>query len=212
MEITWKDLSFRYTRYAPLILDSVSLTLNTPGIYVVRGPSGSGKSTVLDLLAGLRTPQSGEVVIDSQRADRWSGNKTSHWRAQHVGYAPQAPTLLESLTCQENLALAVNVAGRGLNSQQQVDLLGDVGMADYADVYPGELSGGQRQRVAIAQALSSQPDVLLMDEPVSALDENNIAVVELLMRNAATSGAIVVYCSHRELFGGAAHTLLEMGR
>lgn len=212
MEITWKDLSFRYTRYAPLILDSVSLTLNTPGIYVVRGPSGSGKSTVLDLLAGLRTPQSGEVVIDGQRADRWSGNKTSHWRAQHVGYAPQAPTLLESLTCQENLALAVNVAGRGLNSQQQVDLLGDVGMADYAGVYPGELSGGQRQRVAIAQALSSQPDVVLMDEPVSALDENNIAVVESLMRNAATSGAIVVYCSHRELFGGAAHTLLEMGK
>lgn len=212
MEITWKDLSFRYTRYAPLILDSVSLTLNTPGIYVVRGPSGSGKSTVLDLLAGLRTPQSGEVVIDGQRSDRWSGNKTSHWRAQHVGYAPQAPTLLESLTCQENLALAVSVAGRGLNPQQQVDLLGDVGMADYAGVYPGELSGGQRQRVAIAQALSSQPDMLLMDEPVSALDENNIAVVESLMRNAATSGAIVVYCSHRELFGGAAHTLLEMGR
>ncbi|MEX3505002.1 ABC transporter ATP-binding protein [Corynebacterium sp. LK2510] len=211
MEITWKDLSFRYTRYAPLILDSVSLTLNTPGIYVVRGPSGSGKSTVLDLLAGLRTPQSGEIVIDGQRADRWSGNKTSHWRAQHVGYAPQAPTLLESLTCQENLALAVNVAGRGLNSQQQVDLLGDVGMADYAGVYPGELSGGQRQRVAIAQALSSQPDVLLMDEPVSALDENNIAVVESLMRNAADSGAIVVYCSHRELFGGTSHTLLEMG-
>lgn len=59
MEITWKDLSFRYTRYAPLILDSVSLTLNTPGIYVVRGPSGSGKSTVLDLLAGLRTPPVG---------------------------------------------------------------------------------------------------------------------------------------------------------
>lgn len=212
MEIIWKDLSFRYTRYAPLILDSVSLTLNTPGIYVVRGPSGSGKSTVLDLLAGLRTPQSGEVVTDGQRSDRWSGNKTSHWRAQHVGYVPQAPTLLESLTCQENLALAVNVAGRGLNPQQQVDLLGDVGMADYAGVYPGELSGGQRQRVAIAQALSSQPDVLLMDEPVSALDEDNIAVVESLMCNAADSGAIVVYCSHRELFGGAAHTLLEMGR
>lgn len=212
MEITWKNVSFRYTRYAPLVLDSVSLTLNMPGIYVVRGPSGSGKSTVLDLLAGLHTPQTGEVLIDGQRADRWSGNKTSHWRAKHVGYAPQAPTLLESLTCQENLALAVNVAGRGLNSQQQMDLLGDVGMADFAGVYPGELSGGQRQRVAIAQALSSQPDVLLMDEPVSALDDNNIAIVESLMRNAATSGAIVVYCSHRELFGGAAHTLLEMRR
>lgn len=212
MKIEWKDLSFKYTKYSPLIIDSAFLSLEVPGLYAVRGPSGSGKSTVLDLLAGLRTPGSGEVTIDGERADRWPANKISRWRARHVGYAPQAPTLLESLTCQENLALAVNVADRGLNSQQQLDLLEELGIADYAGVHPGDLSGGQRQRVAIAQALSSQPDLLLMDEPVSALDGDNIAVVEALLQKAAINGAIVVYCSHRELFGGTAHTLLDMGR
>ncbi|AIT60626.1 ABC transporter ATP-binding protein [Corynebacterium doosanense CAU 212 = DSM 45436] len=192
------------------MLNSVSFTLDQPGLFVVRGPSGSGKSTVLELLAGLRSPVDGRILIEGARADRWSVNKASKWRARSVGYAPQAPTLLDSLTCEENLALATDIAGHGLDAQQRVGLLDRLGMADFRTALPTELSGGQRQRVAIAQSLSSQPDLLLMDEPVSALDEGNIGIVESLLADAASSGAMVVYCSHREIFDGTAQTLLDL--
>ena len=118
---------------------------------------------------------------------------------------------MASLTCAENLELAVNVAGRGLDRAGRERLLERLGMAPFAEALPDELSGGQRQRAAVAQALCSQPDLILMDEPVSALDDANVAVVEDLLHEAVEAGATVVYCSHRELFGGRAHTLLEMG-
>ncbi|WP_268876422.1 ATP-binding cassette domain-containing protein [Corynebacterium yudongzhengii] len=170
------------------------------------------QSTALDILAGLKKPQDGQFLIDGKRADRWNNGKFSRWRARHVGYAPQAPTLLDSLTCQENLALAAQVAGRNLSDNQQVDLLGKLKMSEYARALPTDLSGGQRQRVSIAQAVASRPALLLLDEPVSALDKRNIGAVEALMQHATQSGAIVVYCSHQELFDGSAPTLLEMGR
>ncbi|WP_158268494.1 ABC transporter ATP-binding protein [Corynebacterium liangguodongii] len=212
VEIRWNKLQFRYGRYSPLVLDDVSFRLSTAGVYVVSGPSGSGKSTVLELLACLRNPTKGRVIIDGEQADKWSVNQAARWRARHVGFVPQAPTLLESLTCEENLALAVDVAGRGFDRSGQASLLNRLGMSEYAGAFPNDLSGGQRQRVSIAQALSSQPDLLLMDEPVSALDGANVAIVESLMLEAAKAGAIVVYCSHQELFGGTAHTLLELGK
>lgn len=77
MEIVWENLSFRYTKYAPVLKSGVSLVLNRPGIYAVRGPSGSGKSTVLDLLAGLKAPQEGRILIDRDRADRWKNKHLS---------------------------------------------------------------------------------------------------------------------------------------
>lgn len=85
-------------------------------------------------------------------------------------------------------------------------------MSEYAKAMPSDLSGGQRQRVSTAQAVSSQPDLLILDEAVSALDKRNIGAVEDLMRDAARSGSMVVYCSHQELFDGSAPTLIEMGR
>lgn len=211
MQLNWEDVSFQYSRYSRPILEDVSLTLSGPGLHEVRGPSGSGKSTVLDLLAGLRAPTAGRVLVDGRRLAAGSPNKAARWRARHVGYAPQAPTLLASLTCAENLELAVNVASRGLDRAGRERLLERLGMAPFAEALPDELSGGQRQRAAVAQALCSQPDLILMDEPVSALDDANVAVVEDLLHEAVEAGATVVYCSHRELFGGRAHTLLEMG-
>lgn len=209
--IVWNKISFRYSRYGPYILRDAALSLSRPGIYEVRGPSGSGKSTVLDLLAGLRSPSEGRVTIDGKRFGKGAAKKLTSWRATHVGYAPQAPTLLPSLSCRENLELAVHVAGRGFDAQGREELLGTLGMQPFTEALPAELSGGQRQRVAVAQALASQPDLVLMDEPVSALDGANVTVVEDLLRQSAKRGAIVVYCSHRELFDGQAKTLLQMG-
>ncbi|GAA1182482.1 ABC transporter ATP-binding protein YtrE [Corynebacterium glaucum] len=211
MKLQWNSVEYRYAKYADPVLRGVSFALENPGIYVITGPSGSGKSTALDILAGLRVPQSGEVVIDGESARKWSDKQWASWRAGNVGYAPQAPTLLPSLTCAENLALAVDVAGGGMDTTQQSAILDQLGMGEYASAYPSELSGGQQQRVGLAQALAKQAPLLLLDEPVSALDGHNIQRVETSLVQAAQAGSIVVYCSHQQLFGGASDVLIEMG-
>lgn len=209
MEIKWNSVTYRYSKLAPAVLDRISFAVEKPGVYEIKGPSGSGKSTALDVLAGLKTPDSGEYLADGRKMHRLAEKALSKWRAHEVGYAPQAPTLLPSLTCMENLSLSREVARQPRDLEYQSHLLEMVGMEDYRDASPVDLSGGQRQRIAICQALAPRPSVVLLDEPVSALDAERATIVEQLMSDAASGGAVVIYCSHRQLFDGAANVLFE---
>lgn len=146
-------------------LAGVDLTVPRGRFMSVIGPSGCGKSTLLRIAAGLLVPDSGEVQVFGETPEQAR-------RAKRVGLVPQTPALLPWRTVAGNVALPAQVnRGRGGPPLDPLDLLRRVGLADAAGIRPHQLSGGMAQRVAIARALVSQPSVLIMDEPFSALDE-----------------------------------------
>jgi len=146
------------------VLRDVTLTVEAGEFCCVVGSSGCGKSTILNIVAGLTLPDAGQVLVDDVRAD------SSRMR---IGYVFQKPRLLNWKTVRENVAFGLRASGvpaaeaRG-RARHYLDL---VGLAQFEDEFPLALSGGMQQRVAIARALAIEPDVLLMDEPFSHLDE-----------------------------------------
>lgn len=148
-------------------LDDVTLTVADREFVCLLGPSGCGKTTVLNVLAGLDQEYNGEVRIGGRRLSR---NGTSPFR---IGYVFQEPRLLPWLTVRRNLYFALESVGvpRGEREERTDAWLRRVGLADFADAHPHELSGGMQQRTSIARAFAVDPELLLMDEPFSGLDE-----------------------------------------
>ena len=130
------------------------------------GPSGCGKTTVLRMVAGFETPSAGAVVVDEQDVTRLRPN------ARRVGMVFQAYALFPNLTVAQNVGFGLRVAGvRGPEAEARVrEMLDLIGLPDKGPSYPFQLSGGQQQRVALARALAPKPRILLLDEPLSALD------------------------------------------
>lgn len=130
------------------------------------GPSGCGKTTVLRMVAGFETPESGDIVIDGKSVLRQRANQ------RNIGMVFQSYALFPNLTVAGNIAFGLTVAGmdRAAIRQRVGEMLEMVGLSGYDDRYPTQLSGGQQQRVALARAVAPRPRVLLLDEPLSALD------------------------------------------
>ena len=142
-------------------LDAVSLTVNPGEIVAVVGGSGCGKSTLLRLVSGLDTPTNGQVALDGDTIT------SPH---EKIGIVFQEPRLLPWLNVADNVGFGLADASRSVRTARVAQALDRVGLSDKAKVWPRELSGGQAQRVAIARALVTRPEVLLLDEPFSALD------------------------------------------
>ncbi|WP_448595132.1 ABC transporter ATP-binding protein [Thermoflexus hugenholtzii] len=171
------------------VLRQVSLEVPEGRVLAVLGPSGAGKSTLLRLLAGLESPDEGEV--------RLRGNPV---RAGHPELALmfQDPCLLPWLSVRENVRFGIRFLGlSGAESRRRVEeALAWVGLREVADWYPHQLSGGMAQRVALARALARQPRVLLLDEPFSALDAPTRQALGELIRRVAGEGIGVVLVTH----------------
>ena len=154
-------------RYGPVVaLDGLSLTLAPGELVALLGPSGCGKTTALRLLAGLEDADRGRVVIGGRDVTRLPANR------RDVGMVFQAYSLFPHMTARQNVAFGLRLRGvgepeRGRRADQMLRL---VGLAAEADRYAHQISGGQQQRVALARALAIRPSVLLLDEPLSALD------------------------------------------
>jgi NitT/TauT family transport system ATP-binding protein len=142
-------------------LADINLTVASGEFVSLLGASGCGKSTLLRLIAGLSEPTSGAV--------QWSGERGTG----RIGFVFQEPTLMPWATVFDNVYLPLRLAGRSRDESAPLiaDVLGQVGLADFAQAYPRQLSGGMRMRVSIARALVTRPDILLLDEPFAALDE-----------------------------------------
>jgi sulfate transport system ATP-binding protein len=147
-------------------LDDVSITVADGALTALLGPSGSGKSTLLRVIAGLETPDSGNVVIEGQDVT------ASPARTRGVGFVFQHYAPFKHMTVHDNVGFGLSVRKRPKSeiSERVSELLSLVRLDGLADRYPGQLSGGQLQRMALARALAVQPRVLLLDEPFGALD------------------------------------------
>ncbi len=186
-------------------LNGVSLSVDPGKVVVIVGPSGSGKSTLLRCLNHLEVESAGEVWIDGIRLTR--DQKQINEVRTEIGMVFQLFNLFPHLTALENITLAQKVVrGRSEAEAEQIARaqLARVGIADKADVHPGQLSGGQQQRVAIARALAMNPKIMLFDEPTSALDPEMIKEVLDVMLDLAREGMTMVVVTHEMGFARAA--------
>jgi len=168
-------------------------------LYAVTGPSGSGKTTLLHLLAGLDTPDAGEVEALGTALGGLDRAQRAAFRRAHVGFVGQQPGLVETLSARENveLGLALRGVAPAEASTLAIETLAAVGLTDRAEQRVGRLSTGEQVRVAIARALASRPEVLLADEPTARLDQANaLAVALLFARLARERGATIVCATH----------------
>jgi putative ABC transport system ATP-binding protein len=180
-------------------LDGASLDLWPGEVVAVMGPSGSGKSTLLHCLAGIIPPDGGEVAYGGQVLSRMSDGPRSALRRSEFGFVFQFGQLVVELTCVENVALPLRLAGVGRRAAEREarHWLAQLEVDDVAGKRPGEVSGGQGQRVAVARALVTRPRVIFADEPTGALDSlNGERVMRLLVDAANQTGAAVLLVTH----------------
>ncbi len=180
-------------------LRGASLSVDRGEVLAIMGPSGSGKSTLLYCLAGILTPDTGEVFFDGERLDTLREKDRSKLRRDRFGFVFQFGQLVPELTAAENVALPLLLSGTPRTDAlvaaavwfERLDL---EGMESHRT---GEMSGGQAQRVALARGLVNQPDVLFADEPTGSLDSlNGELVMDLLTRAAREQGTTVVIVTH----------------
>lgn len=152
------------------VLHSISLNVERGEFIAVMGPSGSGKSTFLHLIAGLISPDSGDIVIDGVNISTLDDNELTKMRRRKIGFIFQSYNLLPSLTVRENIVLPVLADGKDVDSKELEQLLDVLEIGDKQHRYPLNLSGGEQQRVAIARALLQKPSLILADEPTGSLD------------------------------------------
>jgi sulfate transport system ATP-binding protein len=164
MGITIRHVVKRFGSYTAL--DDVCADIPTGSLVALLGPSGSGKSTLLRVIAGLETPDGGEVRILDEDATRMPPQKRG------VGFVFQHYAAFKHMTVWDNVAFGLSIRRRSRDEirNRVGDLLDLVQLSGFADRYPSQLSGGQRQRMALARALAVEPRVLLLDEPFGALD------------------------------------------
>ena len=180
-------------------LDGVSLTVS-PGEFVcISGRSGSGKSTMLNMLAGLEKPTSGEIVILDKHIENMSESARIRFRRQYIGFVFQSYNLMPQYTAVENVELPLMLRGVGRRERrrQALAVMEQVGIVSHAEHKPSELSGGQQQRVGIARALIAKPPIVFADELTGNLDTKTSAeIMDLLTGLFRSSGTTFMLVSH----------------
>jgi putative ABC transport system ATP-binding protein len=180
-------------------LDGANLRIRSGEVVAVMGPSGSGKSTLLHCLAGIVPVDGGQVRYRGRDLAAMSDAERSALRRTDFGFVFQFGRLVPELTCLENVAIPLRLAGTGRRAAEAeaAAWLDRLEVADVAGQRPGDISGGQGQRVAVARALVGGPRVIFADEPTGALDSlNGERVMRLLTDAARDTGAAVVLVTH----------------
>ncbi|MFC4302237.1 ABC transporter ATP-binding protein [Cohnella boryungensis] len=195
------------------VLHDIDLHVQQSEIIAIVGRSGSGKSTLLNLMSGYIRSTSGTIRIAGQAVSGLSEGDWANFRLAHLGFMFQSFQLIPSMTAYENAELPLVLRGTSAAERKKrvMELLDQVGIADYAAHYPGELSGGQQQRVSVARALMLNPPIVLADEPTGSLDSDNerqlLALIRQLNRER---GITFVLITHDDQVAATAHRTLKL--
>ena len=192
-------------------LDGVSLQVKPGEFVAVMGPSGCGKSTLLNLVGGLDTPTSGSVLIDGTDIATLPDEQLTTLRRRRLGFVFQFFNLIPVLDATENAALPLTLDGASDAGRRAEEWLRRVGLGERLRNRPDQLSGGQQQRVAIARALSTDPALVLADEPTGNLDSASATeIAGLLAQVAHDWGRSVLMVTHDPRIASFAHRLVLM--
>ncbi len=195
------------------VLDGVNLTVARGECVALRGRSGSGKSTLLNIISGIDSPDSGQVMIAGRDIATLTERERTLYRRRHLGFVYQAFNLIPTLTVADNvrLVLELNDVDRGTADRRIDELLDAVALADRRSTYPDLLSGGEQQRVAIARALAHAPELILADEPTGNLDEQSAtAVLGLLEKLIRSRGGTMLIATHSKVVAEFCDRTLEV--
>lgn len=175
-------------------LSGASFNIEKGEFVVIAGPSGAGKSTILNLLGGMDSVSSGEIVVDGQKVSLYNSKELTTYRRYDIGFVFQFYNLVQNLTVKENVEMATQICKHPLDIEQTIEA---VGLKERMNNFPAQLSGGEQQRVAIARALAKNPKILLCDEPTGALDyQTGKSVLKLLQNTCINNNVTVVVITH----------------
>jgi len=195
------------------VLTDLSYTLGDKEYVSIMGESGVGKSTLLNLIAGLDAPDSGEILIDGITITSLDDDAATRLRRKQFGFVFQAFHILPYLTLRQNIALPLllNGAPRKLIEERTTQMLGEIGLHGRGQNFPHQLSGGELQRVAIARALIHRPKLILADEPTGNLDSDTAQQILMLMRTEIKeNGASGILVTHSHATATTADKVLVL--
>lgn len=175
-------------------LSGVDFTVSKGEFVVIAGASGAGKSTILNLLGGMDSPNSGQIIVDNNEINKYTIKELITYRRYSIGFVFQFYNLVQNLTARENVELATQICKNPLNIDEVMEA---VGLSHRKNNFPAQLSGGEQQRVAIARTLAKNPKLLLCDEPTGALDYNTgKAILKLLQDTCKKMKMTVIIITH----------------
>lgn len=189
-------------------LRGITLEVAEGEFMVILGHSGSGKSTLLNIIGGLDTPTSGEVVFGDEVLSGYSERQLTLYRRHNIGFVFQFYNLISNLTARENVEMATEISDDPMDAAEALEI---VGLLERQDHFPAQLSGGEQQRVAIARAIAKRPQILLCDEPTGALDvATGKVVLDALVDVNRRLGTTLVVITHNASIGEIANRVIRM--
>ena len=189
------------------VLKNISLTIEDGDFVVILGASGSGKSTLLNVLSGLERAESGQIFYDDTEITALTDKELTAFRRKKIGFIFQQYYLLQNMNVGKNVKMGADLA---VNSDYKA-ILKEVGLENKLHKFPSELSGGEQQRVSVARALAKRPEVLFLDEPTGALDEDTgRQVLQYISELQKEYGFTIIMVTHNLNIAEMAKTVIRM--
>ncbi|WP_278474069.1 ABC transporter ATP-binding protein [Turicibacter sanguinis] len=195
-----------------VVLKGINFRVNEGEFVSILGPSGSGKSTMMNIIGCLDCSTSGSYILSGQDIKDLNENELADIRSHEIGFVFQSFRLLPRLTALQNVELPMIYAGIPSHERKvrAKEMLERVGLANRIHHYPNQLSGGQQQRVAIARAISTNPTILLADEPTGALDQKTSHQVMSLFKELNQEGRTIIMITHDETIAKEASRIVRI--
>lgn len=189
------------------ILKGISMEIERGSFTVILGASGSGKSTLLNVLSGLERTDEGSVLYDGENIEKLTDSGLTEFRKRKIGFIFQQYYLLPNLNVDKNVKMGAQLGG----NKDYREIIKALGLAEKSDKYPNQLSGGEQQRVAVARALAKKPEVLFLDEPTGALDEETgRQVLDCISELRQKSGFTIIMVTHNANIAQMAQRVIKM--
>ena len=194
-----------------VVLNGISIKLETGTITTIVGESGSGKSTLLNVLSSLDTFDSGELIIENEDIKSLNEKRLSSFRNEKIGFIFQFHHLLPDFTIMDNVLMPLWIKNGFGKYDRPLELLSDFGLFKIKDKYPAEISGGERQRVAIIRSIVNKPKILFADEPSGNLDEkNSTKLIDLFKRINRDFNTTIMLTTHNPSIAKVGKNVYEL--
>lgn len=191
-------------------LNNINLKIGNKGMVFIVGKSGSGKSTLLNLLGGLDSPTSGEILVNGKNIEKFNKNDYDSYRNTYIGFIFQEFNVLDLYNVYENIELSLKLQNQEVSRNEIDQLLENLGIANLGNRRINELSGGQKQRVAIARALVKKPKIIMADEPTGNLDQKSSEQIFDILKNISKTELVIVVSHDMESAKKYADRIIEV--